>query len=81
MRAWLTFWTPLLNEFNRPPPAATVCRSLLSACATAGNRDLEPHVPALVNCIAAPGEVPAVIAKLSATTFVQVCGGRSVRTE
>ena len=44
----------------------------MAACATAGNRDLEPHVPALVSCIARPAEVPDVIAKLSATTFVQV---------
>lgn len=47
---------------------------MLAACGTAGNRDLEPHVPALVSCIAKPDEVPQVIAKLSATTFVQVCG-------
>ena len=66
---------------SRPEVSAAATAAMLSACATAGNRDLEPHVPALVNCIAAPGEVPAVIAKLSATTFVQVCGGRSVRTE
>lgn len=45
---------------------------MLAACGTAGNRDLEPHIDALVSCIANPGEVPAVIGKLSATTFVQV---------
>lgn len=46
--------------------------AMLAACGTAGNRDLEPHIPALVSCIAKPAEVPDVIAKLSATTFVQV---------
>lgn len=46
--------------------------AMLAACGTAGNRDLEPHIPALVSCVAKPAEVPDVIAKLSATTFVQV---------
>lgn len=67
---------------RRPPPPALVLRqvsaaataAMLAAFPTAGNRDLEPHIPALVSCIAQPGEVPAVIAKLSATTFVQVGG-------
>ena len=43
-----------------------------AACYTVGNRDLEPNIPALVSCIAKPDEVPGVVAKLSATTFVQV---------
>jgi hypothetical protein len=63
----------------RLPPApplaqvsAAATAAMLAACATAGNRDLEPHTPALVSCIARPDEVPQVVAKLSATTFVQV---------
>ena len=52
--------------------AAAATAAMLAACGTAGNRDLEPHIPALVSCIAQPAEVPNVIAKLSATTFVQV---------
>lgn len=118
--------------------AAAATEAMLAACGTAGNRDLEPHIPALVgaesrnlpwtrfgtgwlqpsglpavladsprhpqhpsgtavrahhplwyqrstpawhptlffalkvSCIARPAEVPDVIAKLSATTFVQV---------
>lgn len=45
--------------------------ALLACCYTAGNRDLEPHVPAIVSCIARPAEVSDVVAKLSGTTFVQ----------
>lgn len=52
--------------------SAAAAEAMLAACGTAGNRDLEPHIPALVSCIAKPAEVPDVIAKLSATTFVQV---------
>jgi len=37
----------------------------------AGNRDIEPFIPALVGCIANPPEVPECIHKLAATTFVQ----------
>lgn len=36
-----------------------------------GNRDLEPFIPALVSCIVRPTEVPDIVGKLSATTFVQ----------
>ena len=36
-----------------------------------GNRDLEPFIPALVSCIVRPAEVPDIVGKLSATTFVQ----------
>ena len=56
----------------RSEVAAAAHSAMLACCQTAGNRDLEPHVPALVSCIARPGEVPDVIGKLSATTFVQV---------
>lgn len=55
----------------RPEVSATATEAMLLACATAGNRDLEPNIPSLVSCIARPDEVPDVIAKLSATTFVQ----------
>ena len=44
----------------------------LATCLTVGNRDLEPHIPAIVNCIAKADLVPDVIGKLSATAFVQV---------
>ncbi|PRW20411.1 elongation factor EF-3 isoform B [Chlorella sorokiniana] len=64
----------------RQEVAAAATEAMLAACATTGNRDLEPHIPALTSCIARPAEtsciarpaeVPDVIAKLSATTFVQ----------
>ena len=40
-------------------------------CGVMGNRDLEPFIPALVSCIVRPAEVPDIVGKLSATTFVQ----------
>lgn len=48
--------------------------AMLASCLTVGNRDLEPHVPAIVQCIAKADLVTDVIGKLSATTFVQVGG-------
>lgn len=67
--------TPRPTLHPRPHPrqvSAAATAAMLVACVTAGNRDLEPHIPALVSCVARPDEVPNVIAKLSATTFVQV---------
>lgn len=40
-----------------------------------GNRDIEHILDDLLHCVARPAEVPAVVSKLSATTFVQVGGG------
>jgi elongation factor 3 len=65
---------PLLSESvvdTRTEVAEESSRALLACCYTAGNRDLEPHVPAVVSCIKRPGEVSDLVAKLSATTFVQ----------
>jgi elongation factor 3 len=45
--------------------------AMLASCLTVGNRDLEPHIPAIVGCIAKAELVTEVIGKLSATTFVQ----------
>lgn len=56
----------------RTEVASAAADAMLAGCQTIGNRDLEPHISALVSCIARPTEVPDVIAKLSATTFVQV---------
>lgn len=43
-----------------------------------GNRDIEHILDDLLHCVARPAEVPDVVTKLSATTFVQVRhrGGR-----
>lgn len=60
----------MLHARNEVSSAAT--DAMLASCLTVGNRDLEPHVPAIVGCIAKAELVPEVIAKLSATTFVQV---------
>jgi elongation factor 3 len=65
---------PTLSEAvvdSRPEVAGAATAALLACCYAAGNRDLEPHVPALVSCIARPDEVPDVVGRLSATTFVQ----------
>ncbi|KAF5838008.1 elongation factor EF-3 [Dunaliella salina] len=44
----------------------------MSACfKLQGNRDIEPCVPLMLNCIARPTEANNAIVKLSATTFVQ----------
>lgn len=56
---------------TRPEVAEAAYAALLACCYTAGNRDLEPHIPAVVSCTARPGEVADTVAKLSATTFVQ----------
>jgi hypothetical protein len=37
-----------------------------------GNRDIEHILDDLLHCVARPAEVPDVVTKLSATTFVQV---------
>ena len=57
----------------RPEVSGAASDAMLASCLTVGNRDLEPHIPAIVNCIAKSDLVPDVIAKMSATTFVQVC--------
>ncbi len=46
--------------------------SMSIVCASVGNRDVDPFIPALISCIARPAEVPDCVHKLSATTFVQV---------
>ena len=49
--------------------AATSCmRKLVSV---AGNEDIEPHIPLLVDCMAHPDAVPDTVKKISSTTFVQ----------
>jgi elongation factor 3 len=35
-----------------------------------GNRDVEHFVPAVLSCLARPGETPETVHKLSSTTFV-----------
>jgi elongation factor 3 len=45
--------------------------SMSIVCASVGNRDVDPFIPALISCIARPAEVPDCVHKLSATTFVQ----------
>ena len=59
----------------RPEVSGAASDAMLAVCLTVGNRDLEPHVPAIVGCIAKAELVPEVIGKLSATTFVQVGQG------
>jgi elongation factor 3 len=56
---------------GRPEVAAAADAALRAAVLAAGNRDLEAHAAALAACVARPGEVPDLVARLSATTFVQ----------
>jgi len=45
--------------------------AMLACCSVVGNRDVEPFVPTLINCMARPAEVAEGIHKLGAITFVQ----------
>lgn len=42
----------------------------ISVCSVIDNSDILPHIPDLVGCMGDPSNVPAVIKKLSNTTFV-----------
>lgn len=64
--------------------AAVCCLAQVKAAAAAagtatfklvGNRDIEHILDDLLHCVARPAEVPDVVSKLSATTFVQVGAG------
>jgi elongation factor 3 len=65
---------PLLTEGMveiQEDVAKAAAEAMLASCRVAGNRDLDPHIPALVSCITHNDQVPDLIGKLSATTFVQ----------
>ena len=65
---------PILSEAMvepQPEVAKAAHNAMLAASYTAGNRDLDPHIPSLVSCIGHPEQVAEVVGKLSATTFVQ----------
>ena len=48
---------------------------MIKLCSVAGNDDIEPHIPMLVDCMAHPDAVPACVQKLGSTTFVQDMSG------
>ena len=65
---------PVLSDSvsdSRTEVAAAATMALTACCYAAGNRDLDPNVPAVVSCIKNPQEVTDLVSKLSATTFVQ----------
>ena len=65
---------PSLSEAvvdSRQEVAESSTKALTACCYAAGNRDLDPNVPAVVSCIQRPDEVSELVQKLSATTFVQ----------
>lgn len=45
--------------------------AMTKCCNVVGNRDIEPFIPILINCMQFPANVPDCIHKLAATTFVQ----------
>ncbi len=45
--------------------------AMTKCCGVVGNRDIEPFIPILVNCMLNPSTVPDCIHKLASTTFVQ----------
>lgn len=50
--------------------------AMTKCCHVVGNRDMEPFIPILINCMQNPVNVPDTVHKLASTTFVQVraCG-------
>jgi len=73
-RVWCCF------PYRSPPPvvssqvqeAAAVAGSAVYR--TVGNRDIDHLLDDLLHCVMRPEDVSDVVTKLSATTFVQVCG-------
>jgi hypothetical protein len=70
----------LLALHTHNPPHAHPRQQVKAAATSAGsatfrlvgNRDIEHILDDLLHCVARPAEVPDVVSKLSATTFVQV---------
>lgn len=83
-RASHTAVVPLCAAPPPPPPRSYLQVKVAAAQAgtatfkLVGNRDIEHILDDLLHCVARPAEVPDVVSKLSATTFVQVgrAGGR-----
>jgi elongation factor 3 len=55
----------------RTEVATAARKAMQAALALVGNRDLAPAVPAILSCMARPGETPECVTKVSGTTFVQ----------
>lgn len=65
-------WSPLLCLSPPPQVKAAAGEAGTAAFKLVGNRDIEHILDDLLHCVARPAEVPDVVTKLSATTFVQV---------
>ena len=50
-------------------------KTMTKVCTVLGNRDIEPHIPALIDTMAHPDNVHAVIKTLGHVTFVQEVNG------
>lgn len=50
-------------------------KTMTKVCTVLGNRDVEPHIPALIDTMAHPDNVHAVIKTLGNVTFVQEVNG------
>lgn len=65
---------PLVSECmwdSKDEVRVAATAAMTSICGLISNKDIEQFIPALINCIAKPEDVPACIRKLGATTFVQ----------
>lgn len=56
--------------------AAAATEAMLAACGTAGNRDLEPHIPALVGAAISHLSCTRVWHWMAATQRAALCAGR-----
>ena len=55
--------------------AEEAIKTMTKVCTVLGNRDIEPHIPALIDTMAHPDNVHAVIKTLGHVTFVQEVNG------
>ena len=65
---------PVLSESmwdTKPQVKKTSHATMTKVCTLISNPDIEKFIPALIQCIAEPNEVPETVHMLGATTFVQ----------
>ncbi|ODV88854.1 hypothetical protein CANCADRAFT_57940 [Tortispora caseinolytica NRRL Y-17796] len=65
---------PIISEAmwdTKPEAKKAATETMHKICSTVQNKDIEKFIPALIECIANPKEVPETVHTLGATTFVQ----------
>jgi len=73
LRAHLPEIIPLVSECmwdTKDNVKVQAKRTMASVCSLVANKDIEDFIPALIDCISAPENVPETIHLLGATTFV-----------